>query len=422
MTSSMRILHISETDYEGGAGRAAHTLHTALRRQGIESFFLTECARTDDPWTFTFSGHRGMVAKGLRHLRATLDLLPLRRYPRRQTGAWSIGWLPRLLPPLVRRLRPDIIHLHWISQALPVQAVGRLPGPIVWTHHDWGAFTGGCRCPVACRRFTVGCGDCPQLGSHRQEDLSQRSCQRKLRAWRALDIHSVAVGSGIAKDVGDSLILGRHPCTVIPNGIDTDVFRPQDRLQTRATLNLDPRELIFLFGAFTVDTPLKGGRLLVEALSIWHQRHPSIPARLLTVGRGAIPGTPAGMPVTALGLISNPERLALVYAAADVVVVPSRVESFGLMAAEAQACGVPVVAFAETGARNIVIHRETGFLASDWKPEAFAAGLDWATSLSVSERGQAAEKSRRNAMAFFSLLSVADAYLGLYHNVAERRA
>lgn len=139
MTSSMRILHISETDYEGGAGRAAHTLHTALRRQGIESFFLTECARTDEPWTFTFSGHRGMVAKGLRHLRATLDLLPLRRYPRRQTGAWSIGWLPRRLPPLVRRLRPDIIHLHWISQALPVQAVGSLPGPIVWTHHDWGA-------------------------------------------------------------------------------------------------------------------------------------------------------------------------------------------------------------------------------------------------------------------------------------------
>lgn len=110
MTSSMRILHISETDYEGGAGRAAHTLHTALRRQGIESFFLTECARTDDPWTFTFSGRRGMVAKGLRHLRATLDLLPLRRYPRRQTGAWSIGWLPRLLPPLVRRLRPDFLR------------------------------------------------------------------------------------------------------------------------------------------------------------------------------------------------------------------------------------------------------------------------------------------------------------------------
>ncbi|MDD5707948.1 MAG: glycosyltransferase, partial [Kiritimatiellae bacterium] len=141
----MRVLHISETDYEGGAGLAAHALHRGLRAAGHESFFLAEVARSGDPYTRSFSGLRGWPARLYRRARALADSLPLRRYPRRLASAWSVGWLPRPASGAIGCLRPDIIHLHWISQALSARAIGALSGPVIWTHHDWGAFTGGCR-------------------------------------------------------------------------------------------------------------------------------------------------------------------------------------------------------------------------------------------------------------------------------------
>lgn len=343
----MRILHISETDYEGGAGKAALAIHRGLRKEAVESFFLGECLQSSDEFVYSISGLRGVAAKVLRRSRTIIDQSRLWRYPYRETAAWSVGWLPRKTPQLIERLQPDIIHLHWISEMLPVQTIGRLPVPIVWTHHDWGAFTGGCRCPVACRRFTSGCGECPLLKSQSLDDLSHRTCLKKQEQWRSRKINSIAVGSGIAQDVSESLVLGDFPCTVIPNGIDTDCFRPHDRGQARAKLGLDPHAFIILFGAFSLDTPLKGGQELVEALSIRKQRHSPSKARtcLVTVGLGHTPVLPSDLDVKPLGFLGSPEAMAVAYNAADVVVVPSRVESFGLMAAEAQACGIPVVAF-----------------------------------------------------------------------------
>ena len=64
------------------------------------------------------------------------------------------------------------------------------------------------------------------------------------------------------------------------------------------------------------------------------------------------------------------------YRAADVVIVPSRSESFGLVALEAAACGIPVVASAVGGLQSLVDHGETGFLIARRDPEQFAAAIE----------------------------------------------
>ena len=66
--------------------------------------------------------------------------------------------------------------------------------------------------------------------------------------------------------------------------------------------------------------------------------------------------------------------LSTYYRAADVVIVPSRSESFGLVALEAAACGIPVVASAVGGLQSLVDHGDTGFLIERRDPELFAAG------------------------------------------------
>lgn len=413
----MRILHISETDYEGGAGKAAFAIHRGLREQAVESFFLGECIQTSEEFVYSISGFRGFTAKVLRRVRTELDHSLLWKYPRRADAAWSVGWLPRRIPQMIERIRPDIIHLHWISEMLPIQAIGKLPVPIVWTHHDWGAFTGGCRCPVDCRRFTSGCGECPVLKSERRDDLSRRTCFRKQKRWQSANISSIAVGSGIAQDVCDSLVLGNFPCMVIPNGIDTDCFRPLDRWQARATLGLDPTAFIILFGAFSLDTPLKGGHELIEALALWNHHHAEVHTCLVTVGLGRTPALPSSLEVKPLGFLSSPKTMAVAYNAADVVVVPSRVESFGLMAAEAQACGIPVVAFEGTGVRDIVRHCRTGFLAPGWAAAELENGIEWAYNLSSVERAKASARAAKDALTRFSRSVVASSHIAFYHGI-----
>ncbi|MFZ4396958.1 MAG: glycosyltransferase [Kiritimatiellia bacterium] len=413
----MRILHISETDYEGGAGVAALALHRELCRQGADSRFLAECVRHRDDTTRSISGLYGFPARLWRRLGSELAGLPLRRYPQRIATAWSVGGVRRGTLAAVRRWQPDLVHLHWIGQAMAGREIGQLGVPVVWTHHDWGAFTGGCRCPIACRRFETGCGACPLLGSQDPGDLSQQTCARKVRDWAQVQMHSIAVGSGMAADVRASQVLGRFPCEVIPNGIDVQRFQPMDRAAARARLGIEPQAFVILFGAYSVTSPWKGAAELAQALALWRQREPQKRACLATLGLGALPPLACELPVKALGFQASPEAMAQAYSAADLVVMPSHIESFGLMAAEAAACGTPTVAFAGTGVADIVRHGETGFLARPRDPAALADGIAWASALTPEARAQISVACRQDCVGRFALEKVAAAHIARYQQL-----
>ena len=84
-----------------------------------------------------------------------------------------------------------------------------------------------------------------------------------------------------------------------------------------------------------------------------------------------------GIETMKLGFIEDESAMAELYNCADVVCVPSRIESFGQTASEPQACGVPVVAFNATGLKDVVEHKKTGYLAVPYDPEDFARGIQW---------------------------------------------
>jgi glycosyltransferase involved in cell wall biosynthesis len=80
-------------------------------------------------------------------------------------------------------------------------------------------------------------------------------------------------------------------------------------------------------------------------------------------------------PLVHLGSIHDPRCLALAYRAANVMVVPSVQEGYGLVTAEALSCHTPVVAFRGTGADDLIVHGVTGYLAEAWNPETLAEGI-----------------------------------------------
>jgi D-inositol-3-phosphate glycosyltransferase len=177
---------------------------------------------------------------------------------------------------------------------------------------------------------------------------------------------------------------GADPARIelVPPGVEHAFFSPGPRRGARAALGLGDHPVLLFVGRIQ---PLKGATVAVRALA-----HLDVPdAQLLVVGGPSGPEGEAELCrlhelVSDLGLAGRvrfvppqPHHLlSTYYRAADCVLVPSRSESFGLVALEAAACGIPVVAAAVGGLRTLVEHGRTGFLVEGRDPMAFAAFTD----------------------------------------------
>jgi len=168
--------------------------------------------------------------------------------------------------------------------------------------------------------------------------------------------------------------------TVVPCGVDTDAFRPLDKAGIRRELGLAPKEQVVLFVGRI--EPLKGIDVLLRAVS-----HLDGLFRVLVIGgdgkdvarKSELAVLAAELriadKVTFLDAVPH-EALPLYYNAADICVVPSYYESFGLVAVEAMACGVPVIASRVGGLKETVQDGQTGYLVPWLCPEPFAERLE----------------------------------------------
>ncbi len=210
--------------------------------------------------------------------------------------------------------------------------------------------------------------------------------------------------------------------TLAPCGVDLTKFRPLNQQEVRKRLGLNGEKVLLYVGRVE---PLKGLDLLVETAAQMEAGEENV--RMMVVGGGG-PGEPETVRVRRLaeerqvdGLIDfvgrvDHDDLPLYYNAADVCVVPSYYESFGLVALESMACGTPVVATRVGGLPTIVHHGHTGYLKSWRCPEAFAHSLEMIISSSGLQESMGAAARRRAELMGWS--SVALMISGEYRALA----
>ncbi len=257
----------------------------------------------------------------------------------------------------------DVIHAnYWLSGVAGHRLKHELNVPLVTTFHTLARVKaeGGDHEPVGrelAEATIIGCTDTICV-----------SCDEEERQFRRL--------------------YGNPPgrVEIVAPGVDHAFFAPGDRTGARSALGLgivDEPMLLFV-GRIQ---PLKGPEVAVRALAHLRVTHPS--AKLVVVGGAS--GAAGDQAVQSLhrligelGLVDavffvHPQPhhlLSSYYRAADVVVVPSRSESFGLVALEAAACGTPVVAAAVGGLLTLVDHAGSGFLVPGRDPVVYAAYID----------------------------------------------
>jgi glycosyltransferase involved in cell wall biosynthesis len=391
-----------------------------LDKAGLDSHML---AQVKSSCLDSVTGPETRSEKLISRLRPHVENALLGSYNKRRT-IFSPAFLPDSIAAKAAKLAPDIIHLHWIGQSfLRPETIAKLPAPVLWTLHDQWAFTGGCHYTSDCRRYEQSCGKCPVLNSSSERDLSRRLWTRKAKAWRGDLFHLVCPSRWLADCVrSSSLFANNAKVHVIPNGLDTERFKPLNKRFSRDLLQLKQDKKYILFGARdAVEDQRKGFDLLAKAVERIHKSGAHSDITLLVFGSTQLPkGLKLPFETLCFGTLHDEYSLVALYSAADVMVVPSLQEAFGQTASEAMACGTPVVAFGATGLLDIVEHQKTGYLAMPYSDEELAAGIQWV--LSDKERyRQLGQRARESTVRSFALPRVLQQYANVYAEVLQLR-
>lgn len=415
--TALRVLHVSGGDLAGGAARAALRIHAALRRQGVDSRFLSARGEPgpDRPQPLSPLAQFSNRVK----LAASARMASWQRTPSNPVMR-SLNCFGSGLGRWIHRSDADIVHLHWIGdEALSVAEIAALRQPVCWTMHDMWPFCGAEHYDDLQHpgRYRTGYEAATRASNASGPDLDAWAWRRKRRAWANRRLHLVGPSQWIADCAAASQLMVHQPRRVIPNCLDTDCFAPQPAAVARAAWGLRPDRRYVLFGAQSgTGDPRKGFPLLLEALGLL-ARDPRIAAdtELLVFGPASEGLAAIGLPVRHVGQVADERRLAQLYAAADVFAAPSMQDNLPNTVVESLACGTPCVAFAVGGLPELLTHRATGWLARPFDTGDFCAGLKFLLENRLRER------CRSDALARHGMDFVATQYLALYREMLQAR-
>lgn len=384
---TMRILHVSASDGTGGAARAAFRIHRALATvesdTGMQSMMLVKESSQVDETVLSFKS-----SFGSRYVRRLSRVAHRIERSLLQTGndvLHSTAWQRTPALRQILDLSPNAVFLHWLGNStLSVEQVGRLLRsgvPVYWFLHDTWAFCGAEHYPNGPSdwRFAEGYARSNRPKWEAGLDLNRITWNRKRRHWTVPFIQ-IAPSRWMANLANASRLTGHLPTFTVGNPIDTAWWGAHSREGARKELGIAPHRRMVLFGAHGGDAdPRKGADLLQASLR-------SVVDRALA-SRGVAPdivmfggsrGSRAidGVQVESVGRLDD-AALRRFYSAADVMVVPSRQESFGQTASEALACGTPVVAFSVGGLTDIVEDRVNGRLVTPFNVEELSDAIAW---------------------------------------------
>ncbi|OOV08976.1 hypothetical protein RF819_07760 [Rhodoferax fermentans] len=372
------MLHINHSDSGGGAARAALRLHLALDAAGFDSSMLLRQVRTKAPYLF---GPRSPIGAALSQLRSPVGRAVMRLQGSSRRAPRSGNFLPSDWASRIESIAPDVVNLHWIgAETMSIEDVARIKRPIVWTLHDMWAFCGSEHVEPDETRWAQGYTRNNRRIEDMGLDLDRGVWLRKKKAWR-LPMRIIAPSKWMADCVNRSALMSESPVSVIPNVLDTECYCPLDRVKCRSELGLPQDKVLVLFGAIQGSSdPNKGYDLLKEALGHCKTFAESFNVECVVFGQKE-PTIDRSLPVRThwLGHIDHEATLARIYSAADVMVVPSRIENLPQTATEAQACGCPVVAFRVSGLKEVVDDRITGYLADPYDARDLYQGIRWVT-------------------------------------------
>ncbi|WP_026899010.1 glycosyltransferase [Daejeonella oryzae] len=355
----LKVVHIT-TNIHGGAGKAALRLHECmLDKTEVNSWIISAeseisnsalnqlSVKTKHPNYF----QRVVKRCGFPIRRSEKNIKLLERY----RGNYEIFSFPTSdyeLEKLDLINGADIINLHWVSNFVnyPTFFKAFKNKPIVWTLHDMNPFMGGFH-----YRNDF-------LNNSKIHKLDAALFETKRKAINQLkNLNIVAPSTWLTNEATKSgLFNSSTTFETIPYSLNTNIFKPKDKLVSKRKYLINPNLPCILIVAQNLSNHRKGFDLLLEALNQLKNKN----FQLISIGNSILKFND-NITVFHLGTISDDDELATAYSAADLLIIPSREDNLPNVMLESLACGTPVLSFKTGGMKDWIIPDFNGLLASE---------------------------------------------------------
>jgi putative colanic acid biosynthesis glycosyltransferase len=271
---------------------------------------------------------------------------------------WHSYFSTKKLVKQLEKINPDIIHLHnlhgyYLNMDVLFDYLNRANKPVIWTLHDCWGFTGHCShfTAVKCDKWKTHCRACPQKRAYPYSLFLDRSSElydRKNKLYRGIRSMTVTtVSNWLAEQVKESALLSGREIEVIPNGINTEVFTPTERLSQIGGVPIRDKKIVL--GVANNWGPRKGLQDFIEL-----SEHLSDDYLIVLVGLSDAQKKELPHNVIGISRTDHVQQLVALYSTADVYVNPSMEETFGLTTIEAMACGTPAVVYNSTASPELI--------------------------------------------------------------------
>lgn len=327
----MKVLICNTLETKGGAARVSKRIYQSVKNQGVDAqyHYLFEDGRENDSII-------PIIDAILR-----LIFLKDRKIPF-STSLFSFNGKHE-----IDKHNPDILHLNYINMGmLSIKEIGSFNIPIVWTLHDSWAFTGGFHLPQEVDKNLFRFGF----------DLSEYIKKQKQKHWKDRDLTFVCPSKWMYENVKRSEFFTEENTVVIPNPIDTKIFKPMGKEEARRRYSLDLKKKYILFGSVN---PLGDRNKGFDLLRLALENIKLEDTELLIFGTDE---KILNLPIRSrsLGYIKDEKDMAALYSAVDLTIVPSRSENFPTALVESLSCGTPVTGFDVGGIPEIISKKEYG--------------------------------------------------------------
>lgn len=253
-------------------------------------------------------------------------------------------------------IQPDVIHLHnlhgwYINLPMLFDYIKKNHIKTVWTLHDCWAFTAQCSYFTIeqCDKWKTGCYSCPRYRVYPYTfvDGTKKMWKLKKKWFSGIENMTIVTPSKWLGELVKQSYLKDYPVKVIYNGIDLDVFRPQNS-DFREKYHIPAHKSILLGVAFGWRNQ-KGLDVFIElANCLDSDRY-----QIVLVGTDDKVDKLLPTNIISIHRTQNQQELAEIYSAADLFVNPTREEVLGMVNIESLACGTPVITFRTGGSQEI---------------------------------------------------------------------